>query len=119
MSESKGETLSTSAAVSPTPTNDANQQWAKFYIQACALVTTTKEKLDGSNGGIESTTNEEMMKIHQRIMITLDTITKLIFGLGATKKAKVVVHGGGAIELIVALVRTSKVLTDTALTPLS
>jgi hypothetical protein len=52
-------------------------------------------------------------------MITLDTITKLIFGLGATKKAQVVVHGGGAIELIIALVRSSSVLEDPNCTALA
>lgn len=111
MSESKGETLSTTAANAPS--SNQNQLWAKFYLSACVLLTKTKETLDNkdSNKSNDSDkSNEDLMKLHQKIMITLDTTTKLIFGLGATKKAQVVVHGGGAIELIIALVRASKVL---------
>lgn len=121
MSESKAETSSTTAAnaPSPSPSPDPNQQWSKFYIQACALLTTTKEQQQKHQQYNNNNNEEEIAKNHQRIMITLDTITKLIFGLSANRKAQVVVHGGGALELIVALVRTSQVLqkytTPTAL----
>ena len=114
MSESKGETLSTTAAAALASNSD--DLWSKFYDQACSLLYTTQKKLLGEESKVDE---EEMTKLHQRIMITLDTITKLTFGLGATKKAQVVVHGDGAVELIVALVRSSQVLNDTYKTPLS
>ncbi len=112
MSESKAESLSTTAATSP----DTDALWAKFYDQACTLLSATEEKLLGGDSKVE---NAEITKLHQRIMIALDTITKLTFGLGETKKAQVVVHGNGTIELIVGLVRSSQVLNDVKMTSLS
>jgi hypothetical protein len=100
-------TISTNASTRSmlsTSSQSVHQQYNKFYIQANTTLTLTKEQL------AKNVNAEELTKIHQKIMITLDTITKLIFGLSANRKAQVVVHGGGAIELIVGLVRASKVL---------
>ena len=115
MSESQAESLSTTGATAPDSTSDA--LWVKLYAQASSLLSTTKEKLEGDMSTAVET--DEITKLHQHIMITLDTITKLAFGLGATKKAQVVVHGKGTIELIVGLVRSSQVLKDITMTSLS
>ena len=115
-------TLSSTTA-NASVTNRNQDLWSKFYIQACTLLTTTRETLSENEKNNDITNkklnDDELTKLHQRIMITLDTTTKLIFGLGATKKAQVVVHGDGTIELIVGLVYASNVLKDPNATPLS
>ena len=112
----EGETKTETITLSSSP-NDPNEQWAKFYIQANATIAATKEQLEESDE-IKSNQND-IQKVYQRILITLDTITKLLFGLSPTRKAQVVVHGGGAIELIVGLVRVSNVLQSMDAIPLA
>mmetsp|Transcript_6790 Transcript_6790/g.9744 ORF Transcript_6790/g.9744 Transcript_6790/m.9744 type:complete len:375 (+) Transcript_6790:78-1202(+) len=100
MSESKETKPETqTGSTSALPATDSHiQLYSKFYTQACLIPKDVKEA------------PEEMKKRDQRILITLETITKLIFGSDGKKKARVVLYAGGALELIVALVKRSGVL---------
>ena len=100
MSESKETKPETqTGSTSALPATDSHiQLYSKFYTQACLILKDVKE------------TPEEMKKRDQRILITLETITKLIFGSDGKKKARVVLYADGALELIVALVKRSGVL---------
>lgn len=104
MNESNKEkkTDNQTGSTSALPTTDSHiQLYSKFYTQACLLAVIPKDVKE---------TPEEMAKRDQRIMITLETITKLIFGSDGEKKSRVVLYAGGALELIVALVKRSGVL---------
>jgi len=75
------------------------EMFVKFYSQAYALATSNTEA---------NTIKDEDKEDHQRILITLDTISKLVFGLDEKNKSKFVLHGAGALELVIALVRKSE-----------
>jgi hypothetical protein len=73
-----------------------------FYAQALRIVAAP-----------ESNDDDEL---NRKIIITLDTLTKLIFGCDATIKAKLVLHGAGALELIMGLVQKPSVVKSDAKT---
>jgi hypothetical protein len=82
------------------------KMYPKLYQQACILAAT--EPKPGDSRG-------DLLK---RILITLDLVTKMIFGQDQANKAQLVLYGGGALELLVDLVRRSKVLDPTRSTSL-
>lgn len=79
------------------------KMYPKLYQQACILVATEPKPGDSRS---------ELLK---RINITLDVVNKLIFGQDQENKAQLVLYGGGALELLVDLVRRSEVLDSTSL----
>ncbi len=90
------------ATASAAPRGDPHVDlYSKFYTQASLLSIVPKDVKE---------IPEEIAKRNQKIVVTLETIMKLIFGLDGEKKSKVVLYGGGALELIVALVRRSNAL---------
>lgn len=90
------------------PRDEKAQLWSKFYMKAINL--TSKQAMEESKS-----TKEDIAKHHnQSVIVTLDTITKLIFGLEGSQKGKVIVFGGGALELILALVHSSNALSSTS-----
>ncbi len=92
------------AAASAVPQGDPHiDLYSKFYTQACLLSIVPKDVKE---------TQEEITNRNKKIIVTLETIMKLIFGLDGEKKSKVVLFGGGALELIVALVRRSNALNQ-------
>jgi hypothetical protein len=75
------------------------QMYPKLYQQACILAATEPKEGDSRS------------ELLTKIIITLDVITKLIFGQDQANKAQLVLYGGGALELLVDLVRRSEVLS--------
>ena len=88
----------TSPSSNPAAGASRFDMFSKFYTQAYALATIPNDK---------KSTKEDDKKLHQRILITLDTITKLTFGLDGANKSKMVLHGAGVLELVIALTEKS------------
>jgi hypothetical protein len=84
------------SAQAQAPPTSHLELYNNFYTQALRLV--------AAPGNDD---NDE--KLNQNIIVTLDTLTKLIFGSDASMKAKIVLHGAGALELIMELVQMPSV----------
>jgi hypothetical protein len=100
------ESKETDRPVSENPFSGHLKMYPKLYQQACILAATEPKPGDSRS---------ELLK---RIIITLDVVTKLIFGQDQANKAQLVLYGGGALELMVDLVRRSEVLDTTRSTSL-
>lgn len=87
--------------------------WIKFYNQALAL-TSSQNDTDSSPDAKEEDLNIDLDKHNKRVLVVLDSIIKLTFGIDGEKKAQVVAYGGGALELIVELVRSTGVLSSSS-----
>lgn len=97
--------------------NSFLQFWIKFYSQALSLTSSQNEDATAtSNSCSEGGSKAEMDKHNKRVLIVMESIVKLTFGLDGEKKAQVVAHGGGALELIVELVRSTGVLLSSSST---
>ena len=81
--------------------------YTKFYAQALRLATSSSSNLDNDAKITSDEVVANAKSRNQKIIITLDTITKLIFGLDEKNKTNVVLYGGGALELVIALVKSS------------
>ena len=92
MSEPK----SSPAADAPSSSSSSRfELYTKMYVQAYRLATSSTTA---------SPQQADVSKNQQHILITIDTVAKLIFGLDVKEKTRVVLHGEGALELIMALV---------------
>jgi hypothetical protein len=96
------ESKETDRPVSENPFSGHLKMYPKLYQQACILAATEPKPGDSRS---------ELLK---RIIITLDVVTKMIFGQDQANKAQLVLYGGGALELLVDLVRRSEVLDTTS-----
>lgn len=100
------ESATTQNCPAPSAVQSHFELYTKFYSQAYRLATSPPEANE---------TNDDIQKHNQRILTTLATITKFVFGLDVTKKSSVVLHAAGALELIIALVQSSNTIGDDAM----
>jgi len=99
------ESATTQNCPAPSAVQSHFELYTKFYSQAYRLATSPEA----------NETNDDIQKHNQRILTTLATITKFVFGLDVTKKSSVVLHAAGALELIIALVQSSNTIGDDAM----
>ena len=105
------------ATAAVTPPGSHIRLYTKFYSQAYHLATSpVKQSKENSSNENEQQQQQQQQQqqskqLQQKILITLNTITKLTFGLDGTKKSQMVLHGAGVLELIIALVKRAN--TDT------
>lgn len=86
------------------------QLWSTFYDKAVEVA----EEASGDSsdeGGTKTAPIAPSDPQHkQRVVAALDGLVQIVFGLDTNIKAAVVSHGDGALELIVALTRSTDVL---------
>lgn len=80
------------------------QVWSELYDKAVRVA-----NFDSSSIASTTMTEEEHKR---RVITTLDTMTRILFGLDGTKKSIAVTYGMGSIELAMALLRSTHVLKE-------
>jgi hypothetical protein len=105
MSETKPLSLPTQSPPLPTAASSNFDLYTKLYTQAYCLATAPYPIVDDAKG--KEIINKQQQQHQKKIIITINTIAKLIFGLDKKQKTRVVLHGEGALELIMALVNQS------------
>lgn len=74
--------------------------YPKLYQKACVLAAARNQSETSSGDLIPE------------ITMTMEILTKLVFGQDQDNKAKLVLYGGGALELIVGLVERSQIILN-------
>lgn len=82
-----------------------SQLWSTFYEQAINVAES------GSSSPSDSSAPSDPQH-KRRVIATLDGLVKIVFGLDTQRKAAVVSYGDGALELIVALTRSTNVFIE-------
>jgi len=87
--------------------DSSKRVWIKFYEQALTFVEeeeTSSNNNNNNNSNSNDAGDDDKKRLNQRIIVTLETITRVLFGLDSERKSWAVLYGKGTLELIVALV---------------
>lgn len=83
--------------------------FCKLYVQALRLAHAAPSSQQSEAKESSEEISAKVKTHNQKVLIMLDTLTKLIFGLDEKKKAQVVSHGGGTLELVMTLFKSASI----------